>query len=1785
MNLKDLPLAMSTQKTLITSDTQYSIAIVHRALKDYYAKKANLDVPIFKPAPGYTPSFLIKDSYRDLVLLDASKAHHTDNADCLESSLAKEQSTIYNTTAPLALDQLFISITGPRDIKKILISGAAGIGKSTLCQHLAYQWSQGEMFMDNNVELFDAVFWLTLKELTLDKRQNYSIEDWIYESCFDSKTRHDHKITLEHIKAALHDNENRCLLILDGFDEVSALFEQKDDPRQKLLYELLAYRQVVVTTRPYGRMTLQCFKFDREVEDVGFSDASIHRFIHHYFQQIQAPEHAEKLWEYIQQQPVLKKIAAIPLQTGFLCFTWIDILRHRDQKSILRLTALYQLFIREIWVRGYSEPEKKNLPDFARIEVQERALVRTFAKIAYDAFTKDKEQPLINKAILLQHIADPTQLTRRGIIRDDDQGDYLFMHLTLQEFFAAYHLFLQLTGNEDQPRDSALSFIVQNKYHSPYESVITFLIGLVHRQNVMAGVKEGVWDALFTFDVDWIGIRHAQLIGRALEESGRLDNQSSINPDDLALLDQLVQWVQACINSKPYDFFMGLRDQLRLTLTACPTVTHLTFLFWFHTYNRCERFPPDFWLPLLDHLQEVALQWLVTLLTADHKDISTASMVHSIEWTTLKRTSLRKSLLHTLSTHIEQRWNAEGDEWINCLLERKPSNADRDEWAAAYLPEGYPLLEAQPTYHFAAAMRRMLPVWLSLLQEGDDQAQPLSLMIERFILQLAAHEEPGLQWVTCLAKAILDPRKKTSFLESLILSHTSQSLEHGHIALILPTLSGWQEPRELLADWWWCLLKEQDLSLYQRAVQRLDHLLDKSEKSNSRYQELQQIFWRRRAWPDVTISVAAKFYRKERFALLIKVLGSKDRNVVDYAVKTVLDCDSYQWNPTESAALLGLLLSQFDENDMKTCILTVECLASLAHHHCDEVIAELRKIMQHPESIVREAAVKGLGKILKHHSNKVIPILEEAANDRSYSVQEAAAKALGMLLKRNRDELITEFQEVMSKSSLTLQEQEAEAEALSMFLEPEAPDYSLSKHKMEVLQASARLFKARTDPLLYSLENMAPSIISREGVERGINEEVITLLLIMKDPNHYARVKAAKALAELLNCQHVITHNTLTTLFQELKEYPNAGYLDPIASVPTILLNLIRCPLTIFQTLVSEALSSKEVIYVTLMLPFLCNYNLKLYADAPPNPLIINPLLPLENLAISISQLTNPELRRPVLMQLEAYYTHYKTLFIEQLVDYMQQGFLNTSQVMLLCQMLAISSVAWFNALQLWFRKQKSPSDWHHALVCLAQLLYIEGASLCLTPQNDFRLCYQNHSTLIKPQSGPPFATLLLEKIQQELHARGLPYQETQTLLRRDLPRLLPHSPYTFFSQQHQTDIGYQPVYTYQEFQATKQSVDCQDLCQSVFDAVKLDPSRSDENIQFLQDLSLRTYKITLPKNRNPNDKFFSGVIRTLFYKNKATVQALDLSDNALIDRDIVLLCQYLKTQDSLRILKLSRNRITRDGFSTLLISLSDHPSVKYLLLDHNWIAFDPNYCATLLKRQNKLGLVNLDLSFNYISRGQLIEGKILNDEKSLQEKFGEAANYCERIIMNSLILRSSSGGEQQSFLRSQFSGKECHVLFDNIHTGKSCVGLMAYLDPHLGKYGMHSFLVIEIIHPGYGQRQFIVADLVVDELDQIQIRVSETTPTEFLAHLGDLDKIGGRIALTDADNINTLLKEVYKTRNIREFTEYKIMPREQGKVNCHRQAVRWLVDAKIIPKEHQDEWLHIEPEKKCVIL
>ena len=166
-------------------------------------------------------------------------------------------------------------------IRRILVEGRAGVGKTTFSQYVAYQWMRQDLFANQ----FDYVFWLPLRQCLSGNSGSHGsmeahIAAFVYEHQIPGSVRG--RIRPQEIETVLSSGENsRTLLILDGFDEVAGQLADSDQPFYVILDELLKFPNLIITTRDYQTPPPQ-YAFDRRLVNVGFTDAQINDYIQSY---------------------------------------------------------------------------------------------------------------------------------------------------------------------------------------------------------------------------------------------------------------------------------------------------------------------------------------------------------------------------------------------------------------------------------------------------------------------------------------------------------------------------------------------------------------------------------------------------------------------------------------------------------------------------------------------------------------------------------------------------------------------------------------------------------------------------------------------------------------------------------------------------------------------------------------------------------------------------------------------------------------------------------------------------------------------------------------------------------------------------------------------------------------------------------------------------------------------------------------------------------------------------------------------------------------------------------------------------------------------------------------------------------------------------------------------------------------------------------------------------------------------------------------------------------------
>ena len=321
----------------------------------------------------------------------------------------------------------------------------AGIGKTTLAHEICLRWARDGFLAED----FDAVILIPLRSV-----QQRSLE----------------KVIMEHIGEENYQQMkksagSRCLIILEGFDEMAADRRQNDPFLLSLIEEctVLEEATLIITSR-----TQACEEIDgyRKVEVVGFGKDEIRQFIENSFSK--EPQCVEELLGQLDEYPQLYSLCYVPMHLLMV----VDIFSYNEKKLPSTLTKLYQLLIVMILQRQVMKNNITNKPGTAVIaatadSIEEMCvmlrgipketvgIVMSLSKLAYRSFFDwycDREgvyepkilftiSDLIQCDIEVTSEFDGFGLLKGTVIHGLLQDDVLFnfTHFSIQEFLCSVY--------------------------------------------------------------------------------------------------------------------------------------------------------------------------------------------------------------------------------------------------------------------------------------------------------------------------------------------------------------------------------------------------------------------------------------------------------------------------------------------------------------------------------------------------------------------------------------------------------------------------------------------------------------------------------------------------------------------------------------------------------------------------------------------------------------------------------------------------------------------------------------------------------------------------------------------------------------------------------------------------------------------------------------------------------------------------------------------------------------------------------------------------------------------------------------------------------------------------------------------------------------------------------------------------------------------------------------------------------------------------------------------------
>ena len=358
------------------------------------------------------------------------------------------------------------SIFTPHELCKqplvVLIEGEPGMGKTTYCQKLVFDWASKECDeWDESFPRIDVLLLLRCREIKT------TILDAIEEQILPDEIKPEEK---EMFFQFLKENPSKVLLVLDGLDET--------DPQKLEMYLKLIQRKqlpgcyIVVTSRSDAGSKVRPYT-DTSLTIVGFTKPDAECYIRKHFQH--AEHLAEELLSKVNSDYDLRALTQNPLNTLLLCVIFEDL------KGILptNRTQLYVEIVLFILRRYESKNGLSNRGKDLLLVYKEELMM--LGETALDSLRKrelyfDDHKGEIKESLLMKFGFFSIQ---SGGSKRAPCDRYGFFHKSFQEFFAGYFLAFSLIDNVTNPH----SVLTDDRYMKELFHVFKFMSGIVALQS------------------------------------------------------------------------------------------------------------------------------------------------------------------------------------------------------------------------------------------------------------------------------------------------------------------------------------------------------------------------------------------------------------------------------------------------------------------------------------------------------------------------------------------------------------------------------------------------------------------------------------------------------------------------------------------------------------------------------------------------------------------------------------------------------------------------------------------------------------------------------------------------------------------------------------------------------------------------------------------------------------------------------------------------------------------------------------------------------------------------------------------------------------------------------------------------------------------------------------------------------------------------------------------------------------------------------------------------------
>ena len=343
--------------------------------------------------------------------------------------------------------------------RTVLIEGDPGMGKSTYCQKLAYDWATKQKELDPSFPDIDVLLLLKCHDVKSSIWE--AIDDQILPAEIDDQAK-------ECFFKFVRENQSRVLLVLDGLDEM-------DCTEMKRIYDLVEGKElsgchVILTSRHEVGRKLRRY-CDTLWEIVGFTEEDANSFIRTYFKNIKREDLLENLLQKIRYSDELRNLSKNPLNVTLLCVLCEDL----EGVFPTSRTELYTEIVLCV-LRRYEKKQGLSSKSEDLMSVYRDDLVN-LGRVALHSLRKGElyfeEHESGSTSIALSKFGflslQASGCKRKALVR------YAFLHKSFQEFFSGFYLACQiLDGGND-----CVSVVNDERFKDELKQVFLFMIGIL----------------------------------------------------------------------------------------------------------------------------------------------------------------------------------------------------------------------------------------------------------------------------------------------------------------------------------------------------------------------------------------------------------------------------------------------------------------------------------------------------------------------------------------------------------------------------------------------------------------------------------------------------------------------------------------------------------------------------------------------------------------------------------------------------------------------------------------------------------------------------------------------------------------------------------------------------------------------------------------------------------------------------------------------------------------------------------------------------------------------------------------------------------------------------------------------------------------------------------------------------------------------------------------------------------------------------------------------------------